>query len=457
MANLAESHGRSVGATTPVPPSFAPNEAGMMTRDEYLGHLNPQRKWHPSDAYDFDTFNLNERFARRFLGKAVAHGRGRIDPQFAVFASTSGMFFTKDERPVGVLIDGTLYHNDEGANIPDNYLAPPNHHSTPLGIQQRQRVKYVEEYMPSVDDLTRYNTGKYPVVLRRFLSNGEPMVLRATDSPVPDMGTNLAILDSEGRVLGVAQNEWGATLIAVAQEARGRGLGKVLSQVWYHFNPGFESGGMTDAGEALAVARWADRVREFRSRGWYSHLVRTGRISPERVTEILADLPPKESPRTPEQPEGELRPTGVPMIMSDGFSFITVYDRALLDDPDAFLQDPDERFIYGHAFLRDSPSVGVFVFSIDYDRPFAELTTRAILQLARNNREPLYDGEGYHDLLEGIEALPGVTRDGDYLIVTQDLLPLQPLATLERQARRKVDPYHGLEAMIMERADAKWR
>lgn len=448
-------HRRSVGATTPIPTSFASNEAGMMTRDEYLGHLNPQRKWHPSDAYDFNTFELNEFFARRFVGKA--YGRGR-SWKFAVFASTSGMFFTKDDRPVGVLIDGILYHNEEGANIPDEYIAAFNNESTPLDIQQRQRVKYVEEYMPAVDDMAQYNAQKYPVVLRRFLSNNdEPLVLRAAESPIPNMGTNLAILDSRGRVLGVAQNEWGATLIAVAQEARGRGLGKVLSQVWYHFNPGFESGGMTSAGEALAVARWADRVREFRSRGWYSHLVRTGRMSPERVTEIVADLPPKESPRTPEQPEGELRPTGVPMIMSDGFSFITVYDRALLDDPDAFLQDPDERFIYGHAFLRGSPSVGVFVFSIDYDRPFAELTTRAILQLARNKREPLYDGDAYHDLLEGIEALPGVTRDGDYLIVTQDLLPLQALATLERQARRKVDPYRELEDMIMERADTKWR
>lgn len=445
-----------MGATSPVPPSFAPNEAGMMTLDEYMGHLNPRRKWHPPEAYDFESFDLNERFARRFLGIARPRWDTWHSGKFAVLESTSGMLFTKDNRPVGVLIDGTLYHNDEGTKIPDEYQDPRDNHLIPLDIQKRQRVKYVEEYVPAVDDLIQFNTQKYPVVLRQFLSNGEQLVLRAEEEPIPDMGTNLAILDSEGRVLGVAQDEWGATLIAVAQEARGRGLGKILSEVWHRLNPGFESGGMTSAGESLMTHAWADRVREFRSRGWYSHLVRTGRISPERVAEILADLPPKGTKSESDQPEA-LQPTGLPLIMSDGHAYITVYDSAILDDPNKFLEDPDERFIYGHAFLRDSASVGVFVFSIDYDRPFAELTTRAILQLARDNKEPLYDGEGYHDLLEGVEALPGVKREGDYIIVTQDLFPLRAMADLERQARQSVDPYQELQYMITELADIKWR
>jgi hypothetical protein len=142
--------------------------------------------------------------------------------------------------------------------------------------------------------------------------------------------------------------------------------------------------------------------------------------------------------------------------MSDGESYVTVYDRAVLDDP-ALLDDPDDRYIYGHAFLRDDPHVGTYVFSIDYDRSFADLTTRAILQLARDIGDRLYDGEGYHDILEGVDGIPGVDRDGDYIIVSRDLFPLRAAAAAERKARRAVDPHGEVEALIQERADAKWR
>jgi hypothetical protein len=79
------------------------------------------------------------------------------------------------------------------------------------------------------------------------------------------------------------------------------------------------------------------------------------------------------------------------------------------------------------------------------------------LQLARDNGHRLYDGEGYHDILEGIESTPAVEREGDYLVVTQDLIPLRSAAALERRMRKAADRYGELEAAIQERADAKWR
>lgn len=99
--------------------------------------------------------------------------------------------------------------------------------------------------------------------------------------------------------------------------------------------------------------------------------------------------------------------------------------------------------------------MGTFLYRIDYDRPFADLTTKVALQMARDNGERLYDGEGYHDLLE-LAGIPGVVRDGDYLEVTRDLLPLSTMAQKEKRLRRARDPYRETETLLLEMADAKW-
>jgi len=442
-------------ASTPVPDRFAPNEAGVMTRDEYIRHLNPDDRFHPSTAYNYSTFDLNERYARRHLGTV----RRTYRPTLKVEGSTSGtLFIDEDDRPVAVLHGGTLYHDDRGEGIPDEYHPAGRGEPVPLDIRDRRRVKYIAEYVAKVDDLARRTATRYPVVLRRFVHGGEPMTLRAEKQPVPDKGVNLVVADSAGRILGVAQNEWGATLIAVARDARGRGIGAILSKVWHELNPSFGSGGMTGAGNALMQSVWADRVREFLSLGWYTQMVRDGRMTPERVREILADLPGRRPRPAAPQPAAPRPAAPRPMVMSDGETFVTVYDRAVLDDPGAFASDPDDDMVYGHAFLRDAPGVGTFVYSIEYDRRFAELTTRAILQLARDNGYRLYVGDrGYHDPLEGVESIPGVTVDGDYLTVGSDVLPLRSMAELERRTRRPVDPHGEVEVALMERADAKWR
>ena len=442
-------------ASTPVPDRFAPNEAGVMTRDEYIRHLNPDDRFHPSTAYNYSTFDLNERYARRHLGTV----RRTYRPTLKVEGSTSGtLFIDEDDRPVAVLHGGTLYHDDRGEGIPDEYRPAGRGEPVPLDIRDRRRVKYIAEYVAKVDDLARRTATRYPVVLRRFVHGGEPMTLRAEKQPVPDKGVNLVVADSAGRILGVAQNEWGATLIAVARDARGRGIGAILSKVWHELNPSFGSGGMTGAGNALMQSVWADRVREFLSLGWYTQMIRDGRMTPERVREILADLPGRRPRPAAPQPAAPRPAAPRPMVMSDGETFVTVYDRAVLDDPGAFASDPDDDMVYGHAFLRDAPGVGTFVYSIEYDRRFAELTTRAILQLARDNGYRLYVGDrGYHDPLEGVESIPGVTVDGDYLTVGSDVLPLRSMAELERRTRRPVDPHGEVEVALMERADAKWR
>ena len=436
-------------ATTPVPDQFPSNEAGLRTLSEYLNLLNPNGIVHSSDSFDYTSLKMNEEFIRHYVGKVDT----RREP-LSVHRSTLGLIFVdEDKRPVAVIgPDGVLYYEARAFDIPNNMQTGPHRDPIPLGIERRKQVKYIADYVALVDNVARRNVDKYPVVLRRFMYAGESMVIRAEQQPVPDEGTNLAVLDSAGRVVAVAQNEWGATLISVAREARSRGLGKVLSKVWHELNPSFDSGGMTPRGSNLMSSVWVDRVREFMARGWYSQLIRDGRLTREQVSKIIADLPGSRSFTPAAAPVIKARP----MLMSDGETFVTVYDQAILEDP-SLLEDPDDKYIYGHAFLHDDSHVGTYVFSIDYDRPYAQLTTQAILQLARDNGHRLYDGEGYHDILEGIESIPAVEREGDYLVVTRDLIPLRSAAALERRMRKVADRYGELEAAIQERADAKWR
>ena len=290
------------------------------------------------------------------------------------------------------------------------------------------------------------NLLEFPIVLQHMIVDGEPMTMRAEKQPKTDAQGTLAIVNSDGLVVARASDEWGATLLTVAQEYRGKGLGKILGKVWYEINPSSSSGGFTPSGEQNALALWRDRVQEFVSRGWYSGLVRQGRLTHERVKEILAGKTERE-PRPKVRAPQTSQPTGDILVYSDGITFV-VYDRA-------FLVEPDEKFIHGFGFLRDEANVGVFFYKIEYDRPYADMATRVALQMARDNGEDLYDGEGYHDMLE-TEGIPGVVRQRDTLKVTQDLVPLKSLAQKERRARKAGDPYDEKYHLLLEMAESKW-
>jgi hypothetical protein len=236
------------------------------------------------------------------------------------------------------------------------------------------------------------------------------------------------------------------------------GLGKLLGKRWYEFNPRHTSGGFTSSGRENALAIWRDRVREFMARGWYSELLRDGRITMDRLREIFKGV--DESKRDLEEikalyfserePE-PTKPTGDILVWSDGDTGVIVYDRA-------FLEDPDDRFIHGHGFLRHTPRKGTFIYSIDYDRPYAEMTTKALMQAARDGGDDrLYDGDEYMTDIVEAEGIPGVERDGDYLVLTRDLFPLRQEARKEQRARKSVDPYDEKFYLLQEQADSKWR
>jgi GNAT superfamily N-acetyltransferase len=432
--------------TTPLPSSFPDTEIGLMTKEEFLIFRNPHEKSHGSDSYDFDLFYMNRDYPQS-VG-TLGSGGDKLEVE-----KLSGGFrlMDSDGKVVAVVHDGTAYYEDPRMKrrIPSSI----EHRGarTDLGITSYKQVKYLSEVAPLISPIAKKNEAAYPVILQHVIVKGEPMTVRAEKAPKEDSGVTLAVLNAEGLVVAQASNEWGATLLTVAKEYRGKGLGKIIGQFWYELNPSFTSGGFTQAGQENALALWRDRVHEFSSRGWYSALVQEGKLTYARVKEILAGAGEKPIPSLrlqPQEPEATDKATGELLVfVDDNISFV-LYDRA-------FLSKPDEKFIHGYGFLRDA-EVGSFFYALDYDRPYAELTTRIGLQMAREGGDSkLYDGEGYHDMLE-LDSIPGIVREGDYILITRDLYPLKAATVKERRLRKAADPYEEKYHQLLEMAESKW-
>ena len=438
-----------VAATTPLPPSFPDSEIALMTKEEFLAFRNPGGKYHSEQAYDFDTFSMNRDTHLTMVKVLTEKG---VTYTYST-SSRGGWIIHQDDgyrKVVGIVHNGTLYY-ERHPRFPLYWeeIRGGRKNITRIEFRQKKQVKYLSEYVPLVSNVARNNQTKYPHLIQRIKAGDEFLEVRSEQKPEEDGGTSLAILNSAGLKVAMAQNEWGATLLAVAEEYRGLGLGKVMGRLWYKYNPSFTSGGFTPAGKANAISLWEDRVREFLSRGWYSELVKEGRLSHKRLKSILDDV--REKTRTPAiedsvgLPSGD---TGELRYYSDMRSTIILYDSR-------FLEEQDEKYIYGNVLLRDMRG-NTFIYSIDYERSHHEETTYAAFQLARDLGEELYVGEGYGDIVE-LEGLPAIERVGDYATLTRDIIDLQGESRIEETLRSVKDPYQEIEVLLMEMADAKWR
>src|SRR5271166_942017 len=261
--------------TTPCPASFPKTEIGLMTSQEFLRLRNPHGKSHSSESYNFDISQLN-RDHPQHLGKA---GYGE-DEVTAERLSGGCRLRNRDGDVVAIIHKGTAYYDRPHwkRRIPGSVGNQAGNGVVQLGVASFKQVKYLSELVTLISPVAEINAARYPFVLQRIIVQGEPMSVRADNQPKKDAGTTLAIFNADGLVVAQASNEWGATLLTVAQEYRGKGLGKIIGQYWYEMNPSFESGGFTPAGQQNALAQWRERVAEFSARGWYSALVRQGRL-----------------------------------------------------------------------------------------------------------------------------------------------------------------------------------
>ena len=440
-------------ATIELPDTFPPSEIGLMTKEEFLNFRNPQNKFHFSEAYTFSLDSLN-RDPTYGVGSAKDSDSRRGD--FLIEKGDNGYLFYQDDSLVGVLHRGVLYHSDRNLhrNFPEVYWLGGKHTYLPL-IKKMKLVKYLSEVLPLVSDDTQLRLKMYPYIYQRVKIKGEPFTVRFEEKPGLDQRTNMAVFNEEGKIVAVAQNEWGATLLGVADEYRGRGLGKYIGNVWYKLNPNSESGGFTQSGKSNALSIWNNRVREFLSRGWYSNLVQEGRLSKNRLKIILSDLDSRgsSSSRLPDDFQGSPKQQPKRLLLHIDFPVFILYDQEFLEVSDLYDNDLSQ-YIYGYGFFRGSGDKS-YLYRVDYERAYRELIINVALQMARDEGFSIYDGEGYSDILE-LDGVDHVQRDGDYVNLTKDILPLNRLSSREKRIRRKYDMYDEKKNFLYELADSKW-
>lgn len=411
-----------------------------MTIDEFLQKRDPEGKTHPSSAYDANLKGLNGIWLD--IGFSVDSGGNRFAIKALWGDPKNGIVFRdiEQDRTVAVLKDGVLYR-DRFVQVPNEFRSAQSGKWESLSMKEEREVKYPHLFEPKQD-----NRAKYPLVLRRIRVKGESFELRAQSQPQPDKRDTLVILNNDGDIVAVGSDEWGATLLQVAQEYRGKGLGKLLAQVWYEFNPNSRSGGFTPAGRANAIAAWEQRVREWLSRGWYSQLVREGQLTRARVNQILAGLSKRsrrdvDVTQEPVKHEPDLR-----IYIDENEAGFVLYDAR-------FLEKPEEKYILGYGFMRNSTAHGWFFYRLEYEPKYREFVTAIALQLARDAKEPIYVADVPGDIVEW-QLVPGAAYKDGYVTLEKDLISLRKYAQFERKMRN--DPYQQRRYSLLEFAESKW-
>ena len=79
-------------------------------------------------------------------------------------------------------------------------------------------------------------------------------------------------------------------MVSTAKEYRGFGFGTLLGKLFRERHPDKDTGGTTYAGSKQVKRIWDNFVREAMASGMYTQLVKQGKITKDRVKEIVKDL-----------------------------------------------------------------------------------------------------------------------------------------------------------------------
>lgn len=467
-----------INPTGPLMPSDSP---ALMTKQEFIEYQNPQDKYHGPDCYDFDLERLNINYRVKHLEDyrdtqggifrihTIASSDDAEDGSGVAWGDNYTIRYSDDNYGpfdlVAVIYGGVLYYNQPRLlhRFPTGYRKGRGRQWEsawiPFHITAKKRVKYLQDFVELMEDTRNKNLQRYPHLLQNIRVAGEPYQIRSTQPLVLDKGITIVITNEKGQVVAQASDEWGATLLVVAQEYRKRRLGEILGKLWGDWNPSYPSGGFTSKGLSSAEAIWESRVRELRAKGGYSLLLRQGRITKDRIKQIFAGLTrPARAISLPPSPAqaGEVGSRKIQILIEkDYYKGEEFWGPAFVIYDEAYLDTLDNNYIYGFGFFRGSDSVGTFLYTIDYEKEFRKLATYIALQIARNNREKIYVGPGYGDLLE-FEDLEHVRREGDYVYLTEDIVDLEALRLLELRSRAGKDSYDQKYYQLIEAAHSKW-
>lgn len=366
-------------------------DPALMTLREYLAIINKENKTHPSDAYDMSIEDMN-RFKSvddyPILINTITRHNRVFEVRKSIIDLRQGRYVKTDE-------DGFIIRGEDGDAL---YMSPEE----------------VEAYIP---EEKRYDI-------------------------------NYAIIDKEtGKIVSYTADEWGTLLIATAREYRNFGFGTMLVKLVRGDNPTRPSGGFTNAGLNNLIRVWSKMVKEYAASGFYSHLVKTGKMTAKRAKEIIND-----ADKTKKYPERDyhFNDPSKWLLLTDGSSYAILYDRRFLDldDPDS----EDDYWINKHIIAM--AELGSSMSILDIGKLYGPEKLQAFLIAALMSME-LGDKFDLNEYEVGLLKKFGynVHNDNGYFI-TKELVPWKDFAKLEHHYRRAKDPYDEFRDRILERAES---
>lgn len=427
------------------------DDIGLMTVKEFLYYRNPRGKSHPNEVYNTTlksmnrpdrmrevTINRMSELSNKMMTIQIS-GKG-INPVHKIVLS--------DDKPIAIMIDDVLYYT---INFPVKQLIPFSYRDQwgdiiELKPSTIKPIKYIKPYIDKINNIGGKNVEYYPHVIRKLLIDDEQLTIRTT-KPLPyphNSGQNVVILNKDDLIVASASDEWGATLLQVVEEYRGKNLGTILGKYWYQMNPDFSSGGFSPQGQRNAIRIWEDRVRTFLKNGWYDKFIKNKELTIEKVKDILSGLPERKKQRQANTPDNR-KPE--PLIYSDLDNEFIIYDKK-------FYEDRDEKYIYAHGFLRGSGNK-IYIYDMNYEDSFRTIATYVMFQIAYDNKEQLTITTPPSDHLV-LDDIDGIKVDGDVAYLTEPALNLKKYANIEKQYRVKHDQYDEAYNTLQELANSKW-
>lgn len=424
-------------------------QPALMTRSEYISHRNPRGKMHSSDAYKTTIDSLNQDYSlslNRQGGMLIVGGErytllsNEQDGKelYLVLKSADN----KDDIEAFAK-DGVLYYDPMRIRR-DDAVSATNADYHDLEIQP---VKYIEPLFKRLN--LKSQIDKYPKPIKNITIDGEQIRIRQADDKFGD----IAAFNEDDMKVAVGQDEWGAVLVMVADEYRGKGIGPIMQKIYTELYPDKESGGFTPSGLNNATKVWEREVRRFLASGIYSNLIRKGEISKERVDDILSGLSGKVDFKSN-------LPKKVPQKEKDYMVYYNGANAFILYDKD-YLLDHDLKYIYAYIHLEQKPTakdneVYVFRFEYESDKDRQTLFHIAIQQMESEGVTVREDEAGsdyfkYNDM-KHIEV-----KDGVFKMNKKPFSNLKMLYSKEKQLRNQIDKYNEVLYNLLEDAERKWR
>ena len=277
----------------------------------------------------------------------------------------------------------------------------------------------------------------------------------------------LGVFNGDTKVAAV-QDEWGCLLILAATPYRGFGFGPLLVKLARTIEPDRPSGGFTPGGYKNFIKVYQNMVREALSSGLYHRLVTDGKISLQRVKDIIA------SAKLPKQkiiPSRNLNSDDSKswLVYVGKFGDFVIYDRKLKEllenetDQDAYWID---KMIKGFAYvtLHDERESWAMLRQFGGDSPaIKKFLINCAVQFTNQNDTPLWLEPPEIDFIDKriIERIEGplLTRGfKSYKVIpTGEDFNVTQFGDVERRWRKSFDRYDEFYHRMLELAHSKYQ